>query len=225
MHLLLAGLLSTALCNQIFKWSDPYCPYDLTMNTEISTPSIFSCAIYCCRNKNGCSIFAYDELQDVCTMLLHGIQSMDEGIRYTVMEQSVYQSSHEGCDGEYEFDVVSNTCIKAYAIFLSWNDARLRCQEDGGDLVTLTTPQKFDFVSTFINCTRYAFWIGLWNQTWITGEQFDNVYGLHPSTVDFSDDTATMCARLRYKKSIPTTIKGVTCISEKRFLCERLIPN
>ena len=56
------------------------------------------------------------------------------------------------CDGEYEFDTVSNTCIKAYTIFLSWNDARLRCQEDGGDLVTLTTPQKFDFVSRFINC-------------------------------------------------------------------------
>jgi hypothetical protein len=57
-----------------------------------------------------------------------------------------------GCDGEYEFDAETNSCIKAYDILLTRNDARSRCQEDGGDLVTLTTPQKFDFVSRFINC-------------------------------------------------------------------------
>ena len=51
MHLLLAGLLSMALSNQIFKMSDPYCPYDLTIHTEISTRSIISCAIYCYRKK------------------------------------------------------------------------------------------------------------------------------------------------------------------------------
>lgn len=96
MHLLLAGLLNIALSNHIFKMSDPYCPYYLTINTEISTPSIFSCAIYCYRRKNGCSVFVYEELQDICTMLLQGNKSMEDEIRYTVTGRNVYQSSHEG---------------------------------------------------------------------------------------------------------------------------------
>ena len=96
MHLLLAGLLSMALSNQIFKMSDPYCPYDLTIHTEISTRSIISCAIYCYRKKNGCSIFVYEEFQDVCTMLLQGNKSMEDEIRYTDTGRSVYQSSHKG---------------------------------------------------------------------------------------------------------------------------------
>jgi hypothetical protein len=47
-----------------------------------------------------------------------------------------------GCDGEYEFDAETNSCIKAYDILLSWNDARSRCQEDGGDLVTRESQEK-----------------------------------------------------------------------------------
>jgi len=39
-----------------------------------------------------------------------------------------------------------------YDVLRSWNDARQRCQEDGGDLVSMTTRAKWDFVSTLFNC-------------------------------------------------------------------------
>lgn len=94
MHLLLAGLLSMALSNQIFKMSNPYCPYNLTIHTEISTRSIISCVIYCYRNKNGCSIFVYEEFQDVCTMLLQGKKAWK--MKYVAQLLDVVQSSHKG---------------------------------------------------------------------------------------------------------------------------------
>jgi len=56
------------------------------------------------------------------------------------------------CILRYDYDANTNSCLKVYSLSLSWNAARTRCQDDGGDLVTMTTRNKWDYVSMRINC-------------------------------------------------------------------------
>jgi hypothetical protein len=52
----------------------------------------------------------------------------------------------------YDFDSQTNTCLKVNNNVLFWHDARERCQADGGDLVTMETREKWEFVTRFIEC-------------------------------------------------------------------------
>jgi len=70
------------------------------------------------------------------------------------------------------------------------------------------------------------FWIGLYNLTWVTGETFDNVYGLDPETIRLPTTGVNIqCRRVRFRLQSRNTITGVQCASTKPFVCELYIQN
>jgi hypothetical protein len=54
----------------------------------------------------------------------------------------------------YVYEAETNTCLKYFKIAtaITWANARLRCQQDGGDLISITTKEKWDFVVNYLNC-------------------------------------------------------------------------
>ena len=44
------------------------------------------------------------------------------------------------------------------------------------------------------------YWIGLKKQVWLTGETFENVYGLPSSSVLFPDNHDKICERVKFSK-------------------------
>ncbi|XP_063438690.1 uncharacterized protein LOC134719635 [Mytilus trossulus] len=76
----------------------------------------------------------------------------------------------------------------------TWEDARKHCQQhEGGDLVSITSKAKWDFImKNFRNVGRVG--IGLKDKKWMTGESFENIFGItfqlndydgaYPSEVD-----------------------------------------
>ena len=39
---------------------------------------------------------------------------------------------------------MTNTCYKLHTLVAAWDTAQSQCQEEGGDLVSMTTRKKFD---------------------------------------------------------------------------------
>ena len=54
----------------------------------------------------------------------------------------------------YDYDAETNTCLKysTNATGITWENARVRCQQDGGDLISITTKEKLEFVVNYLNC-------------------------------------------------------------------------
>lgn len=52
----------------------------------------------------------------------------------------------------YDFDAYTHTCIKVYDLSITWSDARTHCQDDGGDIITMPTLEKWQFVHRYIEC-------------------------------------------------------------------------
>ena len=48
------------------------------------------------------------------------------------------------CPSGYRLSNVTNTCYKWQALEVTWDNARVKCQRDGGDLVSLNRRKKFD---------------------------------------------------------------------------------
>ncbi|XP_063443410.1 perlucin-like protein [Mytilus trossulus] len=98
----------------------------------------------------------------------------------TVMtDLNMYVIWKEGCtDIGYYFDTLTNTCLKLFSTSgKTWHDARTHCQQNGGDLITITTAQKWNFVNSFLSC-KSNIWIGLKAEQWVNGDPFINVFGL-----------------------------------------------
>jgi hypothetical protein len=72
--------------------------------------------------------------------------------------------------------------------------------------------------------TTDAFWIGLWNTTWLSGSIFDNLYGLHTSKILHESEPSNSCAGLRFNAGNPYIIRSVACINATKSLCELPIP-
>ena len=67
------------------------------------------------------------------------------------------------------------------------------------------------------------YWIGLRNRTWLTGEIFENVYGLQEDAILFPDDDDKLCVLIRLKAVHIKIVRAVKCYNVKRFICERTI--
>ena len=95
MHLPLVGLFAVALCNQVFRKSEEFCPYGQTTYIKVSASSVISCAAYCDIDKGGCSRFVYDADQDECTMY-RSIEGIMNGSIDTSTGRTLFLSSHKG---------------------------------------------------------------------------------------------------------------------------------
>ena len=54
----------------------------------------------------------------------------------------------------YDYDLETNTCLKYMykTAGFTWKEARARCQQDGGDLISILTKDKWDFVTNYLRC-------------------------------------------------------------------------
>ena len=54
----------------------------------------------------------------------------------------------------YDYDLETNTCLKLLesTIGVTWKEARIICQQDGGDLISILTKEKWEFVVNYIRC-------------------------------------------------------------------------
>ena len=54
----------------------------------------------------------------------------------------------------YDYDSETNTCLKVLesSSGVTWKEARVICQQDGGDLISMSTKVKWDFVTNYLRC-------------------------------------------------------------------------
>jgi hypothetical protein len=54
----------------------------------------------------------------------------------------------------YDYDLETNTCLKLLESTsgVTWREARVICEEDGGDLISILTKEKWEFVINYIRC-------------------------------------------------------------------------
>jgi hypothetical protein len=82
-------------------------------------------------------------------------------------------------DEIFEYAVKYNgNYYKAFDFRMSWDEARQRCEQYGGHLVTINSPEEDNFVYNYlITKGIYGAWIGAENDGsewhWVTGETFD----------------------------------------------------
>ena len=60
----------------------------------------------------------------------------------------MYILSDKLCPSGYNISKVTNTCYKWHAEKAKWLSARDQCIAEGGDLISLTTREKFDEFKT-----------------------------------------------------------------------------
>lgn len=55
------------------------------------------------------------------------------------------------------YDHITNSCIKIgeSTDSLTWEDSREECQKDGGDLISITSYEKMDFIMNNIKCKNF----------------------------------------------------------------------
>ena len=95
MHLLLVVLFAVALSYQVFRKSHEFCPYYQGLYTNVAAPSLVSCAMYCDKDKPGCSGFVYDEVQEQC-MLHQDSHGTHSETNNTSAGGHLFLSSHKG---------------------------------------------------------------------------------------------------------------------------------
>jgi hypothetical protein len=54
----------------------------------------------------------------------------------------------------YDYDSETNTCLKVLksSSGVTWKEARVICQQDGADLISISTKVKWDFVTNYLRC-------------------------------------------------------------------------
>ncbi|CAC5416916.1 unnamed protein product [Mytilus coruscus] len=95
-------------------------------------------------------------------------------------------------------------------------------EDINGDLVTITTKKKWDFIIDYlegIGVNNDKIWIGLKDKKWMTGNAFQNVFGF----TDLTDAVFTNTCGVIRKKNKKCYIETETCTLTKKFLCEKLI--
>lgn len=81
-------------------------------------------------------------------MILHGAYGLTT---YRAIDN--YSDLIVGCtQDQYDFDVKTNTCLKVSYDGLTWEDAQESCRHDGGNLISITSLEKWNFVTNYISC-------------------------------------------------------------------------
>lgn len=66
-------------------------------------------------------------------------------------------SSFDDCNREgYDFEHTTRTCLKLCdGPAVRWTEARAKCKQYGGDLISITTQLKWDFLNGYMKCEFY----------------------------------------------------------------------
>ncbi|CAG2218704.1 unnamed protein product [Mytilus edulis] len=129
-------------------------------------------------NREPCSALVWNILERTC-WIIESPEPMTIDADTVMTDLNMYVIWKEGCTNiGYYFDSLTNTCLKLFSTSgKTWHDARTHCQQNGGDLITITTAQKWNFVNSFLSC-KSNIWIGLKAEQWVNGDPFINVFHL-----------------------------------------------
>lgn len=128
----------------------------------------------------------------------------------------------------YTYDEATNTCIKLVKTDGStWMNAKSTCKKEGGDLVSISTMKKWNFIIRYLGENRKNVWIGLKDKKWMTGEDinsvFDNISQLNNFDSDYEKETDNTCGVI-YRSPKPLQDANCNIQKYKWLLCELLIP-
>ena len=101
------------------------------------------------------SIFVYLYICCYCSHTPDGVLRIKKVSSFQVSSYHLSEFYLTGCSlAGYDYDVATQTCLKLFYIPTpkTWTDARSYCQNDGGDLISITNTQKRDFVIRYVNC-------------------------------------------------------------------------
>ncbi|CAG2201253.1 CD206 [Mytilus edulis] len=216
------SLQNANLIDHHFSKINIYCQENF-VKTEVSKWSQLQCASKCLPLHNQyCKAFVWDEIGKTCKtierLIMHDLA--------TPVKLDVYIPVKDGCTNKgYYYDMYSNTCLKMFAdnTGKTWTNARKHCIYNGGDLISLTTSAKWEFVSNFTSC-RTNMWIGLKDEKWVTNEIFKNVFNV---TVDFNQydsdfpaDTEQLCGKYAYTSSLVLQDESCNLRLKEMYVCE-----
>ncbi|CAC5378401.1 MRC [Mytilus coruscus] len=150
------------------------------VNKAVGALSHIQCASDCLSLFTPyCKAFIWNEIDKTCT-------TKDEIVKSDAVDASmqselqIYNAFKDGCTNKgYYYDSNSNTCVKMFVDNdgKTWKDARIHCQTNGGDLISITTKAKWDLVANFTSCISNM-WIGLKEERWVTNVRFQNVFNV-----------------------------------------------
>ncbi|CAG2215553.1 unnamed protein product [Mytilus edulis] len=188
---------------------------------NVITPSLLSdCAVQCLQDfMNICSRFLWESVAERCMLQSDNVTS-DLSSQIIDRERStLYFYSHQDCIVGYDYDRQTQTCIKMVLEYMNWYEARETCKEDGADLISISSLEKLNFVVNYCgdNCKNNGHWIGLYNNTWVTGESFTNTYDIPNDRIKL--DTNDSCGRVRTYTQYKI-IGSRSCSTSKPFVCE-----
>lgn len=87
-----------------------------------------------------------------------------------------------GSDNENSNNNSNSTISRRYEIIsernLTWEEAKQKCEEAGGHLVTITSQEEMDYIYETLDIGNGRYWIGAYrdddsNWMWVTGEEWD----------------------------------------------------
>ncbi|CAG2219918.1 CD206 [Mytilus edulis] len=207
------------------KKIDFICQPEISNELGISVPSNVQCASLCfLHDREPCSAIIWNKLERTCR-ILDSTESITINAGTIMADLNIYTIWKEGCTNiGYYFDFLTNSCVKLFSNGgITWRDARNHCQQNGGDLISITTLQKWEFVESFLSC-KTSIWIGLKAQQWVNGKPFINVFGfqtqLNNQDSAFPGDNEQDCTVVYFQSANVFQDESCNIRVKSNYLCE-----
>ncbi|GFS17388.1 C-type mannose receptor 2 [Elysia marginata] len=136
-----------------------------------------------------------------------------------------YNDQQVYCGGYWFQSITSASCIKIFTTGKSWQDARLTCQEEGGDLAKIRDKEMNFFVRSLVDTPpkNERYWIGLHRKpnstkfVWLDEENVTKYtkWGKNEP----SKDAEKNCVAIEQAYYEPWTTKK--CSAKLNFACEK----
>ncbi|CAC5416582.1 unnamed protein product [Mytilus coruscus] len=187
----------------------------VSWNAPLKASSSEDCLLLCTNSDVCCSASYYEKtmfcyLNNDCPPEMENVTNSKAFIRKSECE-------HDG----YLYYTKANACLKlGETRGITWMNARTVCLENGGDLTSIKTVEKMDFMLNFIRETD-GVWIGLRSGKWMTRDIFMDVYNISVTlnNVDtgYRQDSDVTCGLL---KSTELVDRSCNFRNKKYFVCE-----
>ncbi|CAG2218215.1 unnamed protein product [Mytilus edulis] len=125
----------------------------------IDHSSLSDCTMQCVLDEyNNCSRFVFESDTQRCMLQSDYISSDVPTTTITATQAMMFFEAHVDCISGYDYDRTTKLCIKEYPDRMTWLDARARCQQDGGDLISIPSLEKWRFVANYLaDCGRVCY--------------------------------------------------------------------
>ncbi|CAG2219588.1 CD206 [Mytilus edulis] len=188
----------------------------------IDHSSLSDCTMQCLLDEyNNCSRFVFESDTQRCMLQSDYISSDVPTTTIDTAQAIMFFEAHVDCIAGYDFDRHTKLCINEFGDSTTWLDARARCKQDGGDLISIPSLEKWRFVFNYLEAFPGGHWIGLNNSVWMTGEPFKNALGIPNNLLDVNVTSDATCGRLRFRGLDQHKCYEMNpCSEKKKFVCE-----